>query len=81
MRTTLTLDDDVAALLNRIVKAKKSSLKAVVNDGLRRGLSQIDSRPRTTRYSTSTVKLGRCLVGALDDVAETLAVAEGESFH
>lgn len=81
MRTTLTLDDDVAALLNRIVKARKSSLKDVVNDGLRRGLSQIDSRPRSKRYSTPTVKLGRCLVGALDDVAETLAVAEGESFQ
>ena len=81
MRTTLTLDDDVAALLNRIVKARKSSLKDVVNDGLRRGLSQIDSRPRARRYTTPTVKLGRCLVGALDDVAETLAVGEGESFQ
>jgi len=81
MRTTLTLDDDVAALLVRIMKTKKASLKHVVNDGLRRGLSQIDSPLRGKRYSTPTVKLGRCLVGALDDVAETLAIAEGESLQ
>lgn len=80
MRTTLTLDDDVAALLNRIVKKRKSSLREVVNEGLRRGLNQLDARPKVTRFSTRTVKLGRCLAGSLDDVAEVLADAEGESF-
>ncbi len=82
MRTTLTLDDDVAALLNRIIKMRQSSLKEVVNEGLRRGLNQLKSQPRPEkRYSTRTVKLGRCLVGSLDDVAEVLAIAEGESFQ
>ena len=81
MRTTLTLDDDVAALLNRIIKERQSSLKEVVNEGLRRGLNQLNSQQRSKRYSTRAVKLGRCLVGSLDDVAEVLAVAEGEPFQ
>jgi hypothetical protein len=30
---------------------------------------------------TGAVSLGRCLIGDLDDVAETLVVAEGEAFR
>ena len=32
-------------------------------------------------YRTPAVDLGRCRVGSLDDVAEVLAVAEGEDFR
>ena len=35
MRTTLSLDDDVAALLEKVRKAKDASLKEVVNAALR----------------------------------------------
>ncbi len=82
MRTTLTLDDDVAALLTRLQKTQKKSLKAIVNEALRQGLKQMTSiRPGSKRYQTKTADLGRCLVGSLDDVAEVLAIAEGESFQ
>lgn len=37
-RTTLTLDDDVAADLARVARASGRPLKAVVNDALRAGL-------------------------------------------
>ena len=82
MRTTLTLDADVAALLRRIQEAHGRSFKAVVNDALRQGLRQMatPSAPRV-RYRTPTVDLARCLVGSLDDVAEVLAVAEDERFR
>ena len=82
MRTTLTLDADVAALLRRIQETHGRSFKAVVNDALRQGLRQMatPSNPRM-RYRTPTVDLGRCLVGSLDDVAEVLAVAEDERFR
>lgn len=33
------------------------------------------------RFETESVELGRCLVGSLDDIAEVLAVAEGENFQ
>jgi hypothetical protein len=39
MRTTLTLDDDVAKRLRQITKRTNRSFKDVVNETLRRGLS------------------------------------------
>ena len=79
MRTTLTLDDDVAAVLNRLRRMHKVSLKQLVNDALRAGLQQLSGPQRKNKpYRMPTVSLGRCLVGSLDDVADVLAVAEGE---
>lgn len=82
MRTTLTLEDDVAAALERLRKARKQSLKAVVNETLRRGLEH-KPPPRRTRPQARTrgVSLGRCVIGNLDNVSEALAIAEGESFR
>ncbi len=82
MRTTLTLEDDVAALIQRLVERRKTSLKAVVNEALRAGIKQIEapSRPQRRRRTT-VVSLGSCLPGNLDDVAEALALAEGENFR
>ncbi len=82
MRTTLTLDDDVAKLLNSVRDSRKASLKAVVNEALRQGLRQITDPPRRPKmYRTRPVSLGRCLVGSIDDVAEVLALTEGETFR
>lgn len=82
MRTTLSLDDDVASLLAKARKTRKATLKDVVNEALRQGLRQMNGpRPRRKRYRTKAVHLGRCLVGSLNDVTEALAIAEGESFR
>lgn len=82
MRTTLSLDDDVAALLRRAQKTKKASLKVVANEAIRQGLKAMLEPPRRKkRYRTPGVSLGRCLVGSLDDVAEVLATAENEAFR
>jgi len=81
MRTTLSLDDDVAALLARIRQARRAGLKDVVNEALRRGLKEMAApKSRSAPYRTPSVSLGRCLAGSIDDVAEVLAVTEGESF-
>ena len=81
MSTTLTLDDDVAALLTRVQKARKAPQKAVVNEGLRQGLKQmLAPSARRKRFDTQAVHLGQCLMANLDDVAEVLAVTEGENF-
>lgn len=39
MRTTLTLDPDVARLVDEAVHRRRTSMKQVVNDALRRALS------------------------------------------
>jgi hypothetical protein len=79
MRTTLTLDDDVAALLKRVLARRKDGLKAVVNEALRHGLRQLSTPPdRRTVYRTPSVDTGRCLLPNVDDIAEVLAIAEGD---
>lgn len=82
MRTTLTIDDDVASLLERIRRNRKMTFKAAVNEALRRGLRDMTAPPRIAKpYKTRAVSLGRCLVGNLDDTTEVLAIAEGEDFR
>ena len=82
MRTTLTLDPDVAALAQRMQRARGRSFKAIVNEALRQGLRAMADPPsRPVTYSTPAADLGRCRIGSLDDIAEVLAVAEGEEFR
>ena len=82
MRTTLTLDDDVAAALERLRKGRDASLRDLVNEALREGLKQMTGRPkRRAAVRTGAVSLGHCRVGNVDNVADVLAVAEGETFR
>jgi hypothetical protein len=79
MRTTLTIDDDVAASLERLRKARDGSLKDLINEALRRGIKDMSARARPREpFRTRAVDLGRVQIGALDDISEALAVAEGE---
>jgi hypothetical protein len=82
MRTTLTLDSDVAALLRNIRKSRKLGLKEAVNLALRQGLLQLQKPARAGAVvRTQAVDLGECLVGDIDNVAEALAAAEGEGYR
>jgi hypothetical protein len=80
MRTTLTIDDDVAASLERLRKARDRSLKDLINEALRRGLKEMSARPkRHEPFRTHAVDVGEVLI-PLDNISEALAIAEGESF-
>jgi len=82
MRTTLTIDDDVAAALEQLRKNRKLSHKELVNEALRQGLKEMSRPPRSIKpYQTKSVSLGRCLAGSLDDISEAIAIAEGENFR
>lgn len=81
MRTTLTLDDDVAAALERLRRSREESLKVLVNEALRRGLKQLNKRPEQRHpLRTTPVALGRCRIGSVDNIADVLTVAEGDAF-
>jgi hypothetical protein len=81
MRITLTLDDDVAAALERLRRARDASLRDIVNDALRRGLSDLTTRPkRREPFQTQGVALGWLRLTSIDNVDESLAIAEGEAF-
>jgi len=81
MRTTLTIDDDIAAEIERLRRARDVSLKDVINDALRRGLSEISARPKLGEpFRTKAVSLGQMRLANVDNTRDSLAVAEGEAF-
>jgi predicted DNA-binding ribbon-helix-helix protein len=55
MRTTLTLDDDIAAKLKEIARRRKMPFKEVVNTVLRRGL--VAPEPRRSRSQRFRVEV------------------------
>ena len=52
MRTTLTLDDDLASILLRETKKKGLSFKEMVNTTLRRGIAQEQLAPPRKKVTT-----------------------------
>jgi hypothetical protein len=82
MRTTLSLDDDVAATLERMRRSRRVTLKRLVNEALRRGLDDMSRRRRPrVAIRTRAVALGRVRIPGIDNIGEALAIAEGESFR
>jgi hypothetical protein len=80
MRTTLTIDNDVAVQLDRLRRARDASLKDLVNEALRRGLREMNAKPKAKKpFRTRTVSLGPPLIN-IDSAAEALAIAEGEDY-
>jgi hypothetical protein len=58
MRTTLTLDRDVAEHLKREIRRTGRGLKALVNEALRRGLSIGGKPPRVPRFEVHPHEFG-----------------------
>lgn len=76
MRTTLSIDDDVAALLEQTCKTRDATFKQVVNDALREGLVLMNSPREARAFHTQAVDLGNCLFPNLDNVWEVLDEVE-----
>ena len=57
MRTTLTIDDDIAARIEERRRTDGHSLKQVVNQLLREGLRSSERPPEARPYRTKTHKL------------------------
>jgi hypothetical protein len=77
VRTTLTLDDDVAARLQREARRSGEPFKVVVNRLLRQGFAASSQRPPTP-FRVVTRDLGRLRPGlSLDNVGELLEAVEG----
>ena len=55
MRTTVTLDEDVAALLKRIMRERDISFKEAINSALRAGLQPA---PEAKPFRTETFSMG-----------------------
>jgi len=80
MRTTLTLDDDLAAILAREAKLKGLSYKEMLNSALRRGLAgEGVSMPRP-KVVTRTHSFGFKPGVDLDKLNQLVDELEAESF-
>jgi hypothetical protein len=82
VRTTLTIDDDVAVELERLRRARDASLKDVVNEALRRGVRDMAEPPKRKKpFRTKSFDCGRLLIDSIDNIWEVLDQIEGEKFR
>ena len=58
MRTTLTIDPDVASRLQAVMKRRKLTLKTAVNETLRHGLAQSAAPPAMPRFKVRAHSCG-----------------------
>jgi len=73
MRTTLTLDDDLARALKESAHRKGKTFKTMVNEALRAGLAHLSAPPKARPYRLSPVSLGNVRSGIDLDKALELA--------
>lgn len=72
MRTTVTLDPDVEALLRKAMRERGLSFKQALNEAVRAGLA---ARPSPRRYRARTFDMGMPAPGIDLDKAIALAAA------
>lgn len=78
MRTTLTLDPDIAARAREGAARLNKPFKEIINAALRVGLDGILAPPAAKPYRTKAHPMGLRPGFNYDNVSELLAVAEGE---
>jgi hypothetical protein len=78
MRTTLTLDDDVAAKLKQRARRSGRPFRVVVNEALRHGLAASTPSDAGAPFRAEVHDLGPTRPGMrLDDIAGLLEQVEG----
>ena len=77
MRTTLTLDEDVAAKLREQVRKSGKSFKEVVNQSLRTGLNTPDPPRTRKRFIVNARALGLPEGLSYDNIGDLLDQLEG----
>ena len=78
MRTTLTLDEDVAAKLKSLARRSGRAFREVVNETLRRGLAGSLHPPARHTFKVEARDLGRRRPGLnMDNIGELLDQVEG----
>ncbi len=80
MRTTLTLDDDVASQIEAWRKDKDLTFEDAINIALRRGMAEIAKPGPRKKFRTKTFDLGECYYPNLDNISEVLEDADNEWF-
>jgi hypothetical protein len=79
MRTTVTLEPDVARRLHEVVRQEKMSFKEALNVTLRRGLDQTLTKPRPKPFRTVAENMGVLPHLNYDNIGDLLELAEKTS--
>lgn len=78
MRTTLTIDEDVAAKAKEAIRVTGMPFKSLINRALRIGIDQVISPPKTRPYHTKGTPMGLHKGLSYDKVADLLSLSEAE---
>lgn len=81
MRTTLTLDEDVAVKLRAEMRRSGGTFRDIVNDTLRRGLTTRHATPPSKPFRIAPRDLGLRPGVSLDNIAELIAQIEGPAYR
>jgi hypothetical protein len=76
MRTTVTLEPDVARRLREVVRQEKLSFKQALNVTLRRGLDQTLVKPKSKPFHTVAEDMGVLPHLNYDNIGDLLELAE-----
>jgi len=80
VRTTLTLDDDIAVALKTMAYRSGRPFKMAVNETLRAGLAALEAPPKPKRYRLKPASLGGTRAGIdLDKALHLAEVLEDEA--
>jgi len=77
VRTTLTIDDDVAALLEKEMRRTGQPLKQTVNDLLRSGLQQVAKPVMPKPFKVKARKIGLPAEWTSGSIPELIEMLEG----
>ncbi len=75
MRTTVTLEPDVASLVDHLMRERGISFKEAVNQAIRTGLA---GAPRGRKFRTPTFRMGHDPAVPLDKALDLAAGLEDE---
>lgn len=78
MRTTVTLDEDVAKAVESLRRERGLGVSAALNELARLGMAAASTRPKRFRQRTSNMGPARV---PLDDIGEALALLEGDAYR
>lgn len=79
MRTTLTLDDDVAAGIDEEMRKRGGTLKETVNELLRAGFQAQSETKKIKRFKTQARAMGGRAGIDYDNIGDLLEHIEGSS--
>ncbi|MGB3863894.1 MAG: hypothetical protein WA915_17605 [Candidatus Aminicenantaceae bacterium] len=79
MRTTLTLDEDVAQRTKELAVKLKKPFKVVLNEALRKGLAEVEKPLKCRQYRTSPHAMGLRDEFSIDNIQDLISQVEGEN--